>query len=271
MFVNPERDDGRVSRRLVDLLRGRGITPVALPNAPVPGIELPVPSASVEVAFVLGGDGTILSCLRQLPNLDIPMVGVNMGRVGFLTQVEPGNLEGFLDAWLEGKAYIDERMLLSVCIGDKHWMALNDVAVTRGECGRVVELCVESDGGPLGRFHADGVLVSTPTGSTAYAMAAGGPIISPRVQALAVVPICAHALYARPVVAARDEKLTVCCCNSDAATVFVDGEPAGRLARGQKVAVEMAPQSARFLCVDAPDFYPRLRQKLGDYGKLSAE
>lgn len=164
-------------------------------------------AAGVEVVLVLGGDGTILRAAELARGARVPLLGVNLGRVGFLAEVESTHLEDTVDHVLAGDYVVEERLTIDLTatldgeVLGTGW-ALNEVSVEKGDRARVLDVVVEVDGRPLSRWGCDGVLAATPTGSTAYAFSAGGPVVWPGVEALLIVPISAHALFARPMVVA---------------------------------------------------------------------
>src|SRR5881394_2688582 len=197
--------------RLSKFLLGRGHS-VALESdtaamARTPGlasVEAARLGASTDLAIVLGGDGTMLSFARGLAPHDVPLIGVNQGRLGFLTDIPLARMESALGAMLDGR-YVEERRTIiaaTVLRADgarEHAPALNDVVVNRGALGTMIECAVEIDGRFVYAMRADGIIVATPTGSTAYALSAGGPILAPEVPAFALVPVAPHALTHRPI------------------------------------------------------------------------
>lgn len=170
-------------------------------------------AASIELAIVVGGDGTLLYAARLLADHDVPILGVNRGRLGFLVDVSPGNLAE-IDTVLAGEFTEDSRMLLDAEIhaGEQvlsRGTALNDVVLHRWNTARMIEFDIYVDGELLNSHRSDGLIISTPTGSTAYAMAGGGPIIHPDVNAIALVPICPHTLSIRPLVLSADSSVEI--------------------------------------------------------------
>ena len=169
---------------------------------------------SAELVLVLGGDGTILRAAELARDAGVPLLGVNLGRVGFLAQAEPKDLDATIVQVLERDYQVEERMTLDVTVTvegtvlQTGW-ALNEASVEKAERERMLEVVLEIDGRPLSRWGCDGVVAATPTGSTAYAFSAGGPVVWPTVEALLVVPISAHALFARPLVAAPSSTIAL--------------------------------------------------------------
>lgn len=181
--------------------------PMDLPAGmePIPIEAHPKAAEGVEVALVLGGDGTLLRAAELARPAGVPVLGVNLGRVGFLAEADPESLDEAVNAVIQGGYQVEERMTMEAVVvinggpARRTW-ALNEACVEKTSRERMLEVVVEVDGRPLTGFGCDGVLCATPTGSTAYAFSAGGPVVWPEVQALLVVPLAAHALFARPVV-----------------------------------------------------------------------
>lgn len=185
---------------------------------PVPVDEVGAPSAEVlhgvDLVLVLGGDGTILRAAEIVRGTPAPLLGVNLGHVGFLAESELDGLNDTVDRLLAADYEIDERMTVDVTVLDRgtevaRTWALNEIAVEKASRQRMLELIVEVDGRPLTRFGCDGVVVATPTGSSAYAFSAGGPVVWPEVEAVLVVPLSAHALFARPLVVGTSSVVAV--------------------------------------------------------------
>lgn len=240
------------AQQVVRLLADAGMHPVVLAEeAPeVPGrsdVET-VPAEGVvdglELVLVLGGDGTVLRAAELVHGSDVPLLGVDLGRVGFLADAEPDALVGTVRRVADRSYAVEERMTLRVDVvtGGRvratSW-ALNEVSVEKGSRERVLELVTEVDGRPVSTYGGDGVVMATPTGSTAYAFSAGGPVVWPGVQALVVVPISAHALFARPLVVSPESVLAVEVLERNAAdpVVWCDGRRAVAAARGSRVEV----------------------------------
>ncbi len=200
-------------------------------------------AAGTELVLVLGGDGTILRAAELARDAGVPLLGVNLGRVGFLADAEPEDLETVLDKVLDRALLVDERMTLDVTIAvdgeviDTGW-ALNECSVEKAARERMLEVVVEIDGRPLSRWGCDGVVAATPTGSTAYAFSAGGPVVWPTVEALLLVPISAHALFARPLVTAPSSTLAFEVLGSGTSGVVAcDGRRTRLLPHGARVEV----------------------------------
>lgn len=228
--------------------------------------------AEADAVLVLGGDGTILASSRLCAPKGTPILPVHLGRFGFLTEVAPRELAPALDDLLEGRAVVDERMMLwgeaihaDAADGDHAtFLALNDVVVANGPLSRVLHLRLQIDGQYVTTYAADGILVSTPTGSTAYSLSAGGPLVHPSLQALLVTPICPHTLTARALLVPPDSEVTMTVERDpqDVVRVTVDGQLGFPLQPGDQIRVRRAPHSVKLLTVGGANFYDKLQSKL---------
>jgi NAD+ kinase len=233
----------------------------------VPAVAAERLGAVVDLAIVVGGDGTMLSYARQLAPHDVPLIGINQGRLGFLTDIPLARMESTLGAMLDGRYVEEPRTLLHAIVERadgtrEHAPALNDVVVNRGALGTMIECAVEIDGRFVYSMRADGVIVATPTGSTAYALSAGGPILAPEVAAFALVPVAPHALTHRPIAVPDSAVITIAINHGRDASVHCDGQAHFGLAEGDRVALSRAPHRARFLHPEGHDYFAMLREKL---------
>lgn len=221
-------------------------------------------AARAQLLVAFGGDGTILRAARLAARGGVPILGVNLGGLGFLTEISTGDLPAALEDLVAGRYELDERMMLEAEIdGGEPALALNDVVVTKSGVARVLRLRVLVNGEHLASYPADGVIVATPTGSTAYSLSAGGPILHPKVEALVITPICPHTFNARSVVVdGRDAVEVEVTVPSPEATVTIDGRMGVPLAEGRRVRVRRAEQTTRFVRVRSAGFYSMLRTKL---------
>ena len=220
-----------------------------------------------DLAIVLGGDGTMLAVARRLAPHDVPLIGVNLGRLGFLTDIPLARMEPTLGAMLDGHYTEERRTLLAVTVtradGTRAQApALNEVVVNRGGLGSMIECSVEIDGRFVYAMRADGVIVATPTGSTAYALSTGGPIIAPEVPAFALVPIAPHALTHRSIAVPDHATIAITVSRGRDAAVHCDGQAHFDLAEGDRIIATRAPHAARFLHPESHDYFAMLRQKL---------
>ena len=229
--------------------------------------------AEADLVVTLGGDGTMLRAVQLLHGVAVPVIGVNVGMLGYLTEVEPDALGHSLERWFAGPAaghwQIDERMLLDLmlCRSDGtsvgRWTALNEGVIEKLESGHTVRLQVSIDDAPFTSYAADGLILSTPTGSTAYSLSARGPVLSPRMRAVLLTPVSPHQLFDRSLVLDPTEAIEVELLGHRAATLSVDGQPAATLAEGDKVSVVPSQQVARFVRFGERRFHQILKAKFG--------
>ncbi|GAA1331769.1 NAD kinase [Pseudonocardia xinjiangensis] len=222
---------------------------------------------TAEVVLVLGGDGTLLRAAEMARPVGVPLLGVNLGRVGFLAEAEEESLDEALDAIVEGGYCVEERMTLdAVARLDGHVLArtwaLNEATVEKVSRERILEVVLEVDGRPVSAFGCDGVLCATPTGSTAYAFSAGGPLVWPQVEALLLVPSNAHALFARPMVIAPDSEVAIEVDPSGPPAVLdCDGRRTVALPPGARVELARSATPVRMVRLDGQPFADRLVRK----------
>ena len=238
-----------VRRELEDFLKAKGID---------------VDGGPPDLVIALGGDGTTLRAAQRAHAEDAPLLGVNRGVLGYLNEVEAGDETTALEHVLAGDFTLEERMMLSADVGDGDaYVGLNEVLVERAARQRLVHLGVEVGGEKLAAFDADGVMVATPTGSTAYALSAGGPIVDPRAECLVVVPVSPHMIFSRPVVLSRNETVKITVEESlPEAALSIDGGLGCTLERGATVTVRRHPRPIRLVKLEGPGFVERLRAKL---------
>jgi NAD+ kinase len=240
-----------------------------LPSQLAPRVVDPRPGCAegAEVALVLGGDGTLLRAAETARPVGVPLLGVNLGHVGFLAEAEQESLNEALRAIVDGGYDVEERMTVdAVAFADggeiaRSW-ALNEVSVEKSSRERILEVVLEVDCRPVSAFGCDGVLCSTPTGSTAYAFSAGGPIMWPQVQALLLIPSNAHALFARPMVIAPDSQVAIEIQPSGPPAVLdCDGRRTAALPSGARVEVTQGATPVRMVRLDGRPFTDRLVRK----------
>jgi NAD+ kinase len=220
-----------------------------------------------EVVLVLGGDGTLLRAAEMARPVGVPLLGVNLGRVGFLAEAEQESLDAALDAIVEGAYSVEERMTIdAVARSNGHVLvrswALNEATVEKSSRERILEVVLEVDGRPVSAFGCDGVLCATPTGSTAYAFSAGGPLVWPQVEALLLVPSNAHALFARPMVIAPDSQVAIeIDPDGPSAVLECDGRRTVTLPPGARVELARGLIPVRMVRLDGQPFADRLVRK----------
>ena len=220
-----------------------------------------------DVAIVVGGDGTMLDAARRLACQNVPLVGVNVGRVGFMTDLSPSEIRAGAEELLTGKLLVERRFLLEVTVirdgkAVCNALAFNDVVVNKGEIGRMIELEVRVDGEFLYVLRADGMIVSTPTGSTAYAMSANGPILHPSVPGIAIVPLCPHALSNRPITIPDRSVVELSLLSPHDARVHFDGQGMFDTRAGDCVRVARAAHTVTLLHPQGYSYFAMLREKL---------
>jgi NAD+ kinase len=222
----------------------------------------------MELLITLGGDGTILTAGRIAAPNGVPILGVHMGHFGFIAEAHPDDLFPSLDDVLEGRMTVEERMMVrgEVVRGGEvvySEIGLNDIVLNKGATARMLHLQTAFGGEFIATYPADGVIVATPTGSTAYALSAGGPLVEPTVQALLVVPICPHTLAARPLVIPADETVSVTIESDGGEVLFVaDNSRVFPLRTGDRVDIRRAECSTRIITLGRASFYRKVRQRL---------
>lgn len=224
--------------------------------------------SDLELVIVLGGDGTVLRAAELVRGCPAPLLGVNLGHVGFLAESERDDLSDAVRRALVRDYQVEERMTISVRVKVDNevvyetW-AVNEVAVEKASRERMIEVVIEVDGRPLSTFSCDGVVMSTPTGSTAYSFSGGGPVVWPSLDAMLLVPLSAHALFARPLVVGPDSSLAVevLARNDGRALIWADGRRAFDLPRGARVIVRRSPVPVRLARLHTGPFTDRLVNK----------
>ena len=236
IITKPKQPDvARVASELVLWFKDKNITASLDPDA--------VPAA--DLAVVVGGDGTLLAGARLLEDRQIPILAINHGGLGFLTEVTLDEMYPALERVLAGQFVTEHRMMMNVQMsrGPKRlgtYRALNDVVINKGTLSRIIELETRVDGNYVSRFRADGLIVATPTGSTAYNLSAGGPIIYPTMSAMVVTPICSHTLTNRPIVLPPEVKIDITLCSlQDEVYVTVDGQVGIKMEINDRLTVEI--------------------------------
>lgn len=226
----------------------------------------------IDAVVVGGGDGTMLHAAQATMGWGIPLLGINLGSLGFLTSVKAGEVGTVLPEILRGRFGVSTRTVLSVKLlgGRQEWSALNEVSVGPQSGQLMVRVRVKVGGEMLSEYHADGLLVASPTGSTAYSLSAGGPLVSPKARAMVLTPVCAHAMAQRPVVVGEQEGVELMLNPSErAALIRVDGVLGGKLTPGKVLRVNVAKPVVRLMHPAGVGFYGLTRQKLGWSGSTA--
>lgn len=238
------------------------VTGRATPALPDTGLP-----AGIDLLIALGGDGTMLRAVRRVGDGSVPVLGVNFGSLGFLTAIPRDQMLADLKEIFDGRYRVEERLRVHVTVHRangpaEEFLALNDAVITKGALARIIDLGVEVDNHSLTRYKADGLIVATPTGSTAYALSAGGPILVPTQRALVLAPICPHTLTQRPLVLPGDSRVEIRLVDGEAVMLTMDGQTGLPLAVGDRVEVRPSRHPARLVFPVNRDFYRVLRQKL---------
>jgi len=282
VVAHARRDDTvEAAQRVIQELRSAGAVPVLseedrseliqiLPEcADLPALGADVPLADIELAIVLGGDGTILRAAELVRGGTAPVLGINLGHVGFLAESERDDMDEAVARVIARDYRVEERLALSVRVKDvsggviyETW-ALNEATVEKASRERMLEVVIEVDGRPLSSFGCDGVVVSTPTGSTAYNFSAGGPVIWPTVEAIAVVPLSAHALFAKPLVLGPEASVAieVLARTNGTGILWCDGRRSHDLPPGARVVVRRSVEPVRLARLHPAAFTDRLVDK----------
>ncbi len=228
---------------------------------------------SLEFVMSFGGDGTMLRAVQATAGRDVPVVGVNLGKLGYLAQIEPEHLEHSLERLISGDFELDRRMMLAVQVhraatgeGERH-LALNEATLERREPGHTIDVAVEIDDEPFIAYTADGVIVATPTGSTAYNLSARGPVVSPTLRLFILTPISPHRLFDRSVVLGPEQSLRLCLSDGHEGVLVVDGMGVAHLDAGDTVQVSAAPEQVPLVRLGRRGFHTVLREKFSLEGR----
>ena len=277
LVAHRERADaGALAARAAEWLRDRGrrawMTPDDATAVGLTELASDESAGTADLAVCIGGDGTMLRTVHLLHGAGVPVIGVNVGLLGYLTEVEPHAMPQALERWFAGPEhgnwFLEERMMLDLTVRragqpDRTWRALNEGVVEKQESGHTVRLQVLIDGTPFTSYAADGLILSTPTGSTAYSLSARGPVLSPRMRAILLTPVSPHMLFDRSLVLDPSEQVEVEVLGHRAVTLSIDGQPAVSLAEGDRVSVTSSEHVARFVRFGERDFHQILKAKFG--------
>ncbi len=262
----------RIAQGVVDFLMQRNVM-VVMDDENATSFNLP-PISSVnfnELQFIIsmGGDGTILRLLHHYQQFDIPIIGINMGHLGFMADIPVSDIYPSLSDLLEGSYEIEHRMMLAASLNESENFALNDVVIHRSSNPNLVELAIKVDGKHINTFEADGIIFATPNGSTAYSLAAGGPILTPQLEAVVLTPICPHTISNRPIVLMPHHEIQIqylsTCHDLD---VVYDGISQGQMKAGGSLEIKKHKKMLRIVRLARHDYFATLRTKLGWVGKL---
>lgn len=267
LYVDMEREHARsVGTQIADAFARRGVI-VALCAGPTQTLTVSGNGATVKDSALLvtvGGDGTLLRAARIAVEDEIPLLGINTGRLGFLTEFDEGDARiEQLPELFERGLQIEERVALQAHYDGKKYFALNDVVVRKGSISRIVPFGLTLNDETAAHIPADGICIATPTGSTAYFLSAGGAIISPFVEAFGIAPLLPHTLFSRPLIVPTNSRIMITCDSEiDKANLEADGEVVSSLGPGSSVAITKHPKMVRFARTSKLNFFGRLEEKM---------
>lgn len=275
-MLNPQKPGGlktmlalrtALEERGCECILDRNTAEMAGEGGGVPAADFP---ELVDLAAVLGGDGTMMHAVSRFGKFEKPVAGINIGNLGFLTSCKDSDIERFADAVTQGRYSICPRVLLEATVirpdgSTLVYHALNEVTMARGETGRLVTLKAMVNGEWLNRYRADGLIIATPTGSTAYSLSAGGPLIAPKSSVMVITPICPHSLSQRSLVLSDDSVVEISPERADDGPMLftVDGRDTTRIDPGDRVIVKKSDRTFNLLQMEGTSFFEALRQKLG--------
>ncbi len=260
--------------RLADFLRTKQINVMLEVNTAkcaeidsYPTQDLLKLNGQVDLAIVMGGDGTMLGVARKLLDMQIPLLGINLGRIGFLTDISAEDMLNVVESVLDGHYLLEQRLMLQTHVVRNQTtlfagLALNDVVISKGEAARLIDLEVTIDGQFVHRQRSDGLIISTPTGTTAYALSAGGPILHPTLEAITLVPICPHTLSNRPITIHSTSEVVVELVDKDKPQIHLDGQSTFELLPHDKIVVKRAEKMLPLLHPTDHCHFDMLRKKL---------
>ena len=261
-----------VALQLISWLRGKGLVPLVEAHLArhigfTETIINDIPDKT-DLVVVLGGDGTLISVARLIGAREVPILGVNLGSLGFLTEITLDELCSSVDSYLSGDYRISERLMLHVAVVRngrviEEKRVLNDVVINKGALARIIDLETTINGNYLTTFKGDGLIISTPTGSTGYSLSANGPILYPELECFVITPICPHTLTNRPIVVASDAQVTVeLKCIKEDVFLTLDGQVGVELKCGDEIRIRKAEKRTRLIISSSRDYFEILRTKL---------
>ena len=251
----------KITKTIKDYLESKGKTCVLFEE----GVSFP---KDADCVLVLGGDGTLIRAARELHSYDIPILGINMGTLGYLTEVEVQNMESALDSLIDGEHTVEARMMLKGTLnGQLEDVALNDIVLTRFGSLRIIRFHIYVNGELLNTYQADGVIVSTPTGSTGYNLSAGGPIVEPTASMIVITPICSHALNTSSIVLSAEDEIVLEVAQGrdgeiEEAAISFDGDRNMIVHTGDRILIQKAEETTKLLKLSKVSFLETLRKKM---------
>lgn len=262
IITNEIKDKGYVvTLKVKQLIKDLGGEAFLSKDLPEEGIR------DMDCIITLGGDGTLIRTANKFFNYQIPLIGINLGNLGYLTEIEKHNIKEGLDALIKGEYHLESRMMLVGNIDKSNLVALNDIVITCKNRPSIISFDVRINGKFLHSYKADGVIISTPTGSTGYNMSAGGPIVDPSASLLLLTPICAHTLHGRSIVLSSTDKIEIILNQKhqglkEVACVAYDGDPIMELDYGQALVIQQSSQSIDLLKLNKGSFLETLSRKM---------
>ncbi len=228
-----------------------------------------VDPALINFLISLGGDGTILRLIHKHPEIKAPLLGINLGGLGFMADIPSQEIHTSLQALLDGHYTLSNRIVMEATSDGECDFAVNEIVIHRAQNPSLVDLAIKVGGVPLNTFSADGLIIATPTGSTAYSLSAGGPILTPGLEAFVLTPICPHTISNRPIVLMSGDEIEVCLISHhESVEIVYDGIPRSRLHTGETLRIRRSERLFSLVHMLDQDFYSTLRSKLGWTGKL---
>ena len=267
LYVDIARESARTLAREIAASFGRNGYDIAAWKGQDDALDCSTAGANPEEAslfITVGGDGTLLRAARVATQFDVPLLGINTGRLGFLTELDAGDPRiAYLPESIESGLVIEERTALQAEYDGRTFFALNDVVVRKGDVSRIVPFGLKLDNEHIADIPADGICVATPTGSTAYFLSAGGSIISPRVDAFGIVPLLPHTLFSRPLIVPGSSRIEISCDSEVAhAHLECDGDVLAEIGPDSSVSIRRNPKTVRFARLASLRFFERLEQKM---------
>lgn len=221
------------------------------------------PEVAPDMVLAVGGDGTMLGAVQSAVAWDVPVLGFNLGTLGFLTEAEPGDLSEVVERLVARDYDVEARLTVAASIEGVTAVGINDVVVEKIDSTRLISLDVVIDGTEFATYRADGLIIATPTGSTAYSFSAGGPVVDPHVQALVLTPVASHSLFDRPLVIPADARIDITVRRDRLVRVNVDKTDLGQIGEGETVRIVRGDRPARFVTFGSTTFPGLVRQKFG--------
>jgi NAD+ kinase len=273
IYTNSAKDPGlKATRKVIAALENREITPCFDEDtAKALALDEYKNADDADVLFVLGGDGTILRAAQKYVHANILLVGINIGHLGFMSEISTEDIDALLERALNGDYTVDERMMLTAEFtpSSDPLLALNDLVINHQNPAKMVQLELYVNGVLAEHYFGDGLIIATPTGSTAYALSAGGPIVAPNVNCILVTPICPHSLYGRSIITRPTDEIIVKSVTENASiSVTADGRQVCRLDSGEYIKIRQSEVQTRFLRIKPDNFFPLLQQKLMQWNKI---